>query len=77
MKKRRHKLFHENMPGNYMPANRDGWVVLFVFISVALLVVFAGHAFDTVLDSPWPSRISWGLFILLTIRFVIFAKRHS
>jgi len=77
LKKPRHKLFRQNMPGNYMPANREGWFVTLVFVGVAISVVAAGHLLGKWLESPWPAIVAWTVFVLLTIRFVLFAKRHS
>lgn len=75
--KKPHKLFRQNMPGNYMPANGEGWLVLLLFIGLALAVValatFIGHLFE----SSIPPIIGWTLFIVILIQFVRFAKRHS
>lgn len=65
------------MLGNYMPANRDGCIVTAFFITFALGIVFAGHLLGSLIDSPWPTYVAWAMFVLLTINFVLFAKRHS
>ncbi|MFB0613137.1 hypothetical protein [Aurantiacibacter poecillastricola] len=65
------------MPGNYMPANREGWFITFFFVGIGLGVVLAGHLLSAWLNSPWPTYIGWAFFVLLTARFVLFAKRHS
>ena len=77
MKKPREKLFEENMPGNYMPANRDGCIVMGAFIGVALVAVLAGQLIGNWMDSPWPGLIGWAIFVFLIVRLVLFAKRHS
>ncbi|WP_157093117.1 hypothetical protein [Paraurantiacibacter namhicola] len=77
MTKPQRKLFHQTMPGNYMPAGRDGCFVMLAFIAVAMLIVFIGELLSRWLQSPWPSVASWVLFVLVIIRFVLFAKRHS
>ena len=65
------------MPGNYMPAGQEGCIVMLAFIAVALFIVFIGDLLSRWLQSPWPSVASWGLFVMIIIRFVLFAKRHS
>ncbi len=77
MKKPRGKLFRENMPGNYMPARRAGWAYTIAFVATALAIVLIGHLLGGWLESDWPVAGSWVLFVIATISFVLFAKRHS
>lgn len=65
------------MPGNYMPANRAGWALAIAFVLAALAIILAGHLLSQWLGSSWPNIVCWVLFVLITIRFVLFAKRHS
>ncbi|KLE35097.1 hypothetical protein [Aurantiacibacter luteus] len=77
MARRPQKLFDENMPGNYMPANRDGCIVMLGFVAMALIVVFAGQMLGNATGSPWPGRAGWVLFVCMIVALVRFAKRHS
>ncbi|WP_346033692.1 hypothetical protein [Erythrobacter westpacificensis] len=77
MRKPQHKLFRENMPGNYMPANRTGWTLTIAFVATALAIILFGHLLSGWLESSLPAIVSWVLFVLITIRFVLFAKNNS
>ncbi|WP_205689440.1 hypothetical protein [Aurantiacibacter odishensis] len=77
MRKPQHKPFRENMPGNYLPANRAGWLYTIAFVVTALAIVLIGHRISDWLENFWPAAVSWVLFVIVTIGFVLFARRHS
>lgn len=77
MSRKQKKLFEETNTGNFMPANRNGCIVSAAYILLALVILGLGKLAALASGSDWPEYLGWFLFVVVLIKFVLFAKRHS